>query len=222
MSFAPIWTMSPTTHASLYSPPLRFLSPNRSGLLDKRSRVFGSRDYRNGKPLDKAMRPGGLWFDSGTEAYPADRLEAEIIKHKALELNGFVFLTSESADALRGLDFGDGKLSELPVYREDMSTSFDFTVFLLEFPNAKDTVDRNATPKVRPVFPDDPLSGFELPQILEENDVFVHKSAVGGPDLWFDPCIKHVQFCSDACANALSTAGLKSKFGLNQCKFFNA
>ena len=222
MRLAPIWSMNPTLQTSLYQPPLRFLSPDCSGLMDERSQVFGGRYYYRGQPLDAETRLGGLWFESASDAYSADRLEQELIKRKAFGLNGFVFLTPQGAEIFAELDLGVGQLSEIPIFREDMSTVYSFSAYLLEFPNHKDTVDREATPKIRTVFPNNPGSGYLLPQLLNENDVFVHQSAVGGPDLWFDPAIQQVQFCSDACAKALAKAGLKSQFDLNQCRFADA
>lgn len=222
MTRAPVWSMSPMSNPRLETIPLQFLASDAKTPMDSRTTFFTYRDYRNGTALTSETRPGGLWFGTKTTEFGEEDLDAKLATTKVFIVNSLVFLAKSVAAQLNHVDLGDGAFFEMPILYPDLETRFQRDFVLLAFTNAKDTVLREATEGCRPVFPTDPAKGYELPQSLDGHQVIVQQAAAAGPDVWFDPMIKHVQFCSDAFAKALTDQGLKGHFKLNPCYYLDA
>lgn len=150
---------------------------------------------------------------------PEERIAGMLSRAKIFTINSMVFLSEDVAEHFGPVDLGNGRLSRMPVLRSDRTREFDSAFYLLEFANSRDTVDRENTEKCRPLYPNRPEAGYKLPPDVPGRDVIVHRSAVDGPELWFDPMIRGRQFTSDRVAQILTRCGLQSAFKLKQCKF---
>ena len=218
---APIWSMRPMLGPFHDVLPLRLLAPGSSEPWDVNDIHRANNRYHAAEPLGESGIPGGLWFmNTGKTLEDAD-LQVLLERHEIFRLNSMLFVSGGLAGLLAELDLGRGGLHRVPVYMQDGTTEFRRDVFLLEFPNAKDTVNRDATPRCKPLYPNRPDTTYKLPMSLAGRDVFVKSDAVGPPDLWFDPMIDQTQFASDAAAQRLIAEGHDVSFDLNQCKLLD-
>lgn len=220
MALAPIWSMRPMSNFNLPDLPLLQLSPDASGGWDAVSRNKADLKYSNGVLLDASEKPGGLWLKSApNRTWTEPKMARFLTGTHVFRLNSLVFVTGKVAHLLRQLDLGAGGLTPVAVLRDDMRTPFDDPVYLLEYPNQRDTLDRENSERCRLANRFDPNSKYQLPQWLAGRRVIVHRGAEVGPDLWFDPMIWNVQFASDRAAHLLIEAGLQVAFELNQCQY---
>lgn len=220
MMDAPIWTMSPMVNSMLDIMPLRLLAPGQNTLWENMQAIsISDHRYRVGEGLTADLRPSGLWFMRETDSMSEDRIAEMLSRAKIFTINSMVFLSEDIAERFGPVDLGNGRLSRMPVLRLDRTREFDSAFYLLEFANARDTVDRENTQKCRPLYPMRPEAGYKLPPKAPGRDVIVHRSAVEGPELWFDPMIRGEQFISDRAAQIVARCGLQSAFKLNQCRF---
>ena len=146
-------------------------------------------------------------------------MESLLEKHDVFTIDSLIFVSGPLADVFGTCDLGCGRLTPVPVLSHDRSKQFGKVVHLLEYPNQKDTVDRESTPRCKPMFPYGPNKYFTLPLNLTGRDVFVHRVAMGGVDLWFDPLIYGTQFARQTVAEKLIALGYQETFRLNPCKF---
>ncbi|WP_143267525.1 hypothetical protein [Aquimixticola soesokkakensis] len=174
--------------------------------------------YYHGKGLRDEWRPAGLAYHRKDIGH-VDWLESMAKSRRVFTVSSLIFVDKTVCDALMTFDLGDGRLSRMPIYQSDRKTEVDCDFYLLEFCNPRHTVDRDRTDRCRPLYKARPEAGYKLPSNLRGRDVVVHRSAQQGPDLWFDPMIRHYQFLSDGVARVLIALGLEEKFNLNQCKF---
>lgn len=222
MSDAPIWSTKVMGNSELEDVPLQPLSPSTGDIWSMDDFMGVDAKYYHGKGLNDSTRPGGLVY-ANAEARDAGLAVQDLLGAKDIfKVGSLVFLSSVVKDALADVDLGDGRLTRMPIFRADRKTEFDVTFYLLEFSNARETVDRERTDRCRPLYKARPEAGFKLPSGLEGRDVFVHRAAEDGPELWFDPMIRHYQFVSDRVARALIALGLRDEFKLNQCKYLDA
>jgi hypothetical protein len=219
MELAPIWTMQPM-FSHLSEMPLRTLSPDASVIWDAVARNQANLNYRNALLLDASERPGGLWLESfPAQVWTEPKMARFLTGTHMFRLNSLVFVTTKLADQLRQLDLGVGGLTPVPVLRGDMRTPFDAPVYLLEYPNLRDTLDRDNSERCKLAIQFGLSPKYQLPQKLAGRKIIVHRGAEVGPDLWFDPMIWNYQFASDRAARLLIDAGLQAAFGLAQCQY---
>jgi hypothetical protein len=131
--------------------------------------------------------------------------------------NSVVCVTQAIAEALADLDFGVGGITEVPVYSSD-AIRMPLPLYMLEYPNHKDTVLREITPRCKPLYRNETATQWKLPFDLTDRNVFVSARAVGGADFWLDPMISLCWFASDRAAQILISLGLQESFQLNQCR----
>lgn len=220
MQMPPIWSMQPMLNSLLDVMPLQLLDAASMNLMPPHQRSFIDRKYRLGEGLlTEAERPAALWFAFKKASFGDSDIERLLAKHRVFTINSMIFVSGDLAEIFLNCALGDGRMTPVPVLCNDRTTTFGTAVYLLEYPNHKDTVDRDATDRCRPVFPGESNKYFNLPLNLTGRDVFVHRNAVGGADLWFDPLISGTQFASQTVAEKLVALGHGDTFKLNPCKF---
>ncbi len=222
MQIALIWSMKPMLNSQLDVMPLLPLEPVSMAPMSPQQRSIIDAKYRMGDGLlTAAERPAALWLHSTHDSFGDAELGKLLEKNAVFTIDSLIFVSGRLADVFRTCDLGCGRLTQVPVLRHDRSAEFDTIVYLLEYPNHKDTVDRDNTSRCKPVFPYGPNKYFNLPLNLTGRDVFVHRTAVGGADLWFDPLISATQFASNVLAERLIALGHKDTFKLNPCTFLD-
>jgi hypothetical protein len=220
MQTAPIWSMQPMQNSLLDVMPLQSLDPATMALMTASQLRISNAKYRLGKGLlSEDERPAALWFGSWRDTFGDAEMESLLEKHDVFTIDSLIFVSGPLADVLGTCDLGCGRLTPVPALSHDRSRQFGKVVHLLEYPNQKDTVDRESTPRCKPMFPYGPNKYFTLPLNLTGRDVFVHRVAMGGVDLWFDPLIYGTQFASQTVAEKLIALGYQETFRLNPCKF---
>lgn len=220
MQTAPIWSMKPMLNSLLDVMPLRPLDPATMAPIATNRLSMADCKYRLGEGLlSEDERPAALWFGSKSDTFGDAELEWLLEKHDVFTINSLIFVSGPLADVFGTCDLGCGRLTPVPVLSHDRSKQFDKIFHLLEYPNHKDTVDRESTPRCNPMFPNGSNKYYNLPLNLTGRDVFVHRTAVGGADLWFDPLISGTQFASQSVAERLIALGYQEAFKLNPCKF---
>ncbi len=221
---APIWSMRPIYDTEAQALPLRPLAA--SGEIMEMRHIHGASVGVNlGRPLTADERPAGFRLEM-TEDWRGIRrarvddasLEQILASVDLHPFNSVVCVTQAIAAALADLDFGVGGLTEVPVYGAD-GIRMSLPLYMMEYPNHKDTVLREITPRCKPLYRDDTATQWKLPFDLTDRDVFVSARAAGGADFWLDPMISLCWFASDRAAQILISLGLQEAFQLNQCRY---
>lgn len=217
---APIWTISTLLNTRLPGVPLSpfVLDGGELRKMAQREIDLAFGHTMKGEPLTSGDRPDALVFLDPTADADNDWLLDLLAPLKTFRHLGQFYVSGDVANALGEFDLGDGGLFDIPILQSDLATPFDVSFSMLGYWNNRDTVDRENTPRCKPVYPDTPGSLYKLPLNLTGRDVYVHPSAVDGPDMWFDPMITNVQFVSDRVAQALIAAGVDQDFEINQCQ----
>lgn len=218
MKDAPIWSMRVMGNSALDDVPVQPLAPGSMEIWDAADVLPAHVQYYHGRGLTDATRLSGLACTNRSVQH-VDWLEDMLRARPVFLWNSFVFLEKKVCDALSAFDLGDGRFTRTPIFQSDRKTEVDCDFYLLEFSNAKDTVDRDNTERCRPLYKARPEAGYLLSNDQTGRDIFVHPSAQEGADFWFDPMIRHLQFVSDGVARTLIDLGLRDKFRLYQCKF---
>ncbi len=218
MKDAPIWSMRVMGNSTLDDVPVQPLAPGSMETWDGADVLPAHVQYYYGRGLTDATRLSGLACTSRSVQH-ADWLEDMLRARPVFLWNSFVFLEKKVCDALGAFDLGDGRFTRTPIFQSDRKTDVDCDFYLLEFSNAKDTVDRDNTERCRALYKARPEAGYLLSNDQTGREIFVHPSAQEGADFWFDPMIRHLQFVSDGVARTLIDLGLRDKFLLYQCKF---
>lgn len=218
MKDAPIWSMRVMGNSTLDDVPVQPLAPGSMEIWDGADVLPAHVQYYHGRGLTDATRLSGLAYTNRSVQH-ADWLEDMLRARPVFLWNSFVFLEKKVCAALSAFDLGDGRFTRTPIFQSDRKTEVDCDFYLLEFSNAKDTVDRDNTERCRPLYKARPEAGYLLSNDQTGRDIFVHPSAQEGADFWFDPMIRHLQFVSDGVARTLIDLGLRDKFLLYQCKF---
>lgn len=220
MSDAPIWSTKVMANTSLNNVPLQLLTQSDLEIWDMKHFMGVDAQYYHGKGLDETTKPGGLMYTNASAGKnEIDRVVEFVSCQPIFTVGALAFVAKTVCDALSRFDLGDGRLTRVPIFQPDRKTRLGPDFFLLEFSNTKITVDRDKTDRCRPLYKARPEAGYLLPSTLRGRDVFVFRSALDGPDFWFDPMIRHVQFVSDRVARSLISLGLQDEFKLNKCKF---
>ncbi|SFQ70779.1 hypothetical protein SAMN05421853_1341 [Roseivivax halotolerans] len=220
---APIWSMRPIFDSEARALPIRPLAASGE-IMDMLHIHRASVGIQLGRPLTAEERPAGFRVDRSQDWRGIRRprvddasLERILASVDLYPFNSVVCVTQAVAEAMADLDFGNGRLTEVPVYRED-GIRMPLPLYMMEYPNQKDTVLREITPRCKPLYRNNPAKQWKLPLRLTGRDVFVSARAVGGADFWLDPKISQCWFASDRAAQILTSLGLQESFQLNQCR----
>lgn len=129
------------------------------------------------------------------------------------------------AEVLSRFDLGQGGLSPITLYEDDLQTPLSDEYWLLKLGTRKDTFlsdeSNRENYRVRH-FSDDPATGLPRWKTsfgIQDGDVAVSAAALEGADLWVEARMWQALFMSGALAEALSKAKLKKvDFRLKQCR----
>ncbi|WP_095587527.1 hypothetical protein [Actibacterium ureilyticum] len=127
----------------------------------------------------------------------------------------FLF-TPKIIETFNRYDMGNGYFLPVQLYQFDRTTPIEQEASILCIGNAKDTVRRDETPRMRPYYDD----VFSLSGVAREEEDFVRTkaSALQGADIWADPHIDDAWFMSEGLAKALIKAGLKNTLNIVRTK----
>ena len=126
-------------------------------------------------------------------------------------------VSEAAAQVLRQFDVGQGALYPTRLTKSDKETPIGEGWYCLNYGNAKETV-----------IPDKPIGMlrteapgqlfFVLSAYRKDDDLTVSRAALGSPDIWVDPRLKHGFFTSGRLARAIEEAKLKgfylTRYGL--------
>jgi hypothetical protein len=129
------------------------------------------------------------------------------------------------AEIFARFDLGEGGVTPMPVYQQDLQTPAPGEFFLLRLGARKNSflpdLSNRADYRIRPSYKD-PKTGetiWNIGSYIEDDDVVVSSVALEGADLWCETHVFDRLFLSGALAAALQQAKLKKvDFRLKRCR----
>ena len=130
--------------------------------------------------------------------------------------NGFWCVSARCAEVLSRFDLGPGGTRPIQAFQHDRTTPIEGQYAVLNFGAHKTALVAEASPGVRQPEPD--VAKWRLRLRLNDGQVAASPTALGGPDLWFDPTLRNGFFVSAALADALKKARVATPWGLKACR----
>lgn len=133
---------------------------------------------------------------------------------------GFLVVRGKLAEVLSHFDLGEGGLVPFQIYQADLEMPYPGEFFLLNFGCRKNTIakDQSQNIVVRGIQENTGIELLRVNSWSQDGDIALSRSALDGPDLWFEERIDSKIFMSDALAQAIIGIGMQDVFDLKECR----